>query len=49
MLKYNLNYIDLRTFTETAFNILNEYAPIKKNHDNEAPFMTKELYKEISF
>ena len=44
-----MNYTDLRTFKETAFNIFNKSSPIKGKYvrANEAPFMTKELYKAI--
>ena len=47
ILKCNFNYVDLRIFKQTVFNIFSKYALIKKKyiHFNEAPFMTKEPYK----
>ena len=49
ILKCNFDYTDLRTFIDTAFNIFNKYAPIRKKYvrANEAPSMTKELHKAI--
>ena len=49
ILKCNFDYTDLRTFKEAVFNIFNKNALIKKKYvrANEAPFMTKELYKAI--
>ena len=49
ILKCNFNYTDLRTFKETFFNIFNKYVPIRERYvrANEAPFVTKELYKAI--
>ena len=49
ILKRNFNYTDPTTFKETAFNISNKYAPIKRKYAraNEASFMTKELHKAV--
>ena len=40
---------DVSNFTETIFNIFDKHAPIKQKYlrPNEAPFMTKELHREI--
>ena len=40
---------DVSNFKETMFNIFDKHAPIKQKYlrANEAPFMTKELHREI--
>ena len=40
---------DINSFKETILSVFNKYAPIKKKYirANEAPFMTKNLHKEI--
>ena len=40
---------DVGNFKETIFNIFHKHAPIKQKYlrANEAPFMTKELHREI--
>ena len=40
---------DIKSFKETILSVFNKYAPIKKKYirANEAPFMTKNLHKEI--
>ena len=40
---------DISSFEETILSVFNKYAPIKKKYirANEAPFMTKNLHKEI--
>ena len=40
---------DINSFKETILSVFNKYAPIKKTYirANEAPFMTKNLHKEI--
>ena len=40
---------DVSNFKETLFNIFDKHAPIKQKYlrANEAPFMTKELHREI--
>ena len=40
---------DINSFKETVLSVFNKYAPIKKKYirANEAPFMTKNLHKEI--
>ena len=40
---------DINSFKETILSVFNKYAPFKKKYirANEAPFMTKNLYKEI--
>ena len=47
--KMNLNTTDLEGFMKTVFHIFNKHAHIKSKyiHENEAPFMTKDLYKAI--
>ena len=39
----------MSNFKETIFNIFDKHAPIKQKYlrANEAPFMTKELHREI--
>ena len=40
---------DINGFKETTLSVFNKYAPIKNKYirENEAPFMTKKLHKEI--
>ena len=40
---------DINSFKETILSVFSKYAPIKKKYirANEAPFMTKNLHKEI--
>ena len=47
--KCNFNTADLKTFKETVFCTFNKHAPMKRKcvQENEAPFMTKELFKEM--
>ena len=43
------NFKDVRNLKETIFNVFDKHVPIKQKYlrVNEAPFMTKELHREI--
>ena len=47
--KCNFNTADLKTFKETVFCTFKKHVPMKRKYvqANEAPFMTKELFKEM--
>ena len=46
---FAFDQFDVSNFKETIFNIFDKHAPIKQKYlrANEAPFMTKELHREI--
>ena len=46
---FAFDQFDVSNSKETIFNIFDRYAPIKQNYPraNEAPFMAKELHREI--
>ena len=46
---FAFDQFDVSNFKETIFNIFDKHAPIKQQYlrANEAPFMTKELHREI--
>ena len=46
---FAFDQFDLSNFKETIFNIFDKYAPIRQKYfrANEAPFMNKELHREI--
>ena len=46
---FAFDQFDVGNFKETIFNISDKHAPIKQKYlrANEAPFMTKELHREI--
>ena len=46
---FTFDKLDVNNFKETIFNIFDKHAPIKQKYlrANEAPFMTKELHREI--
>ena len=46
---FAFDQFDVSNFKETIFNTFDKHAPIKQKYlrANEAPFMTKELHKEI--
>ena len=46
---FAFDQFDVSNFKETIFNIFDKHAPIKQKYlpPNEAPFMTKELHREM--
>ena len=46
---FAFDQFDVRNFKETIYDIFDKHAPIKQKYlrANEAPFMTKELHREI--
>ena len=46
---FAFDQFDVSNFKETIFNIFDKHAPIKQKYfwASEAPFMTKELHREI--